>query len=325
MIFRKRNGYLFVLFAPNSRTQTPVMKIAFAVCATLIILTYSCKKSNDQANTPPVLTDTIIPPIAKVDTSTLLKLSWTYSMGAGGTVSDSAVEKWLYDDQRRIILDSSYDYYSQHLYSVTNTFLIDRYLSKTIVNDSGRSSLIANAIYYQHLKDRIDSMMQTSTGYGIQAGEDGSDVRYYYYNQAGRDSLERETQTSSRGAGPTILGLKYYYTGANLDSTINSDVQGTFKQVKYYSNGNRTMDELFSGGILVGQAHYTFSNIPSRGLYIINYDYNADLVSGMTASVPGGPLETETYSYQMDSANRVVAMISTRNGVVYQKQVYTYY
>ncbi len=299
------------------------MKIAFAICAMLIILTVSCKKSNDQINTPPVLTDTIKPPlIVKVDTSTLLKFSWTYSIGTGGTVSDSSVEKWVYDDQRRIILDSSYSYYSQHLFSVAYTYLSDRYLSKTVVNDSGRSTMIANATYYQHLKDRTDSMLQTSTGYGIQAGDDGSDVRYYYYNHAGLDSLERETQVDSRSSRPTILTLKYFYTSINLDSTVSIDDQGIFKWVKYYSNGNRTMDEMFSGGMLVGQAHYNFSNILSAGLYFINYNYNANLVSGMTASVPGGPLETETYTYQMDSVNRVVAMLSTRNGVVYQKQVY---
>ncbi len=45
------------------------MKTAFAIYATIIILTVSCKKSNDQINTPPV-TDTTKPPVVNVDTST---------------------------------------------------------------------------------------------------------------------------------------------------------------------------------------------------------------------------------------------------------------
>ena len=307
--------------------KTSVMKTAFPVCAALIILSVSCKKTNDQMNPPsPVTIDTTKPPVVKIDTSTLLKSSRTYSIDAGGTISgDSSLELWSYDDQRRMTMDSSYSYSAQHLWFATNTYLSDRYLTKLIVSDSGHLTEVVNSIYYQHLQNRTDSMTLTSTGYGQLAGQTGSNVSYYYYNAAGRDSLIKQTQNSSISAGPTISLLKYYYTGANLDSTINRYNQNVFVEVKYYSNGNRTMDELFSSGMLVGRANYTFSNVPSGGLYILNYNYNANLVSGMTASTPSSPVETETYTYQMDSVNRVVAMISTRNGVVYQKQVYTYY
>ena len=74
------------------------------------------------------------------------------------------------------------------------------------------------------------------------------------------------------------------------------------------------MDELFSSGMLVGQSNYTFSNVPSGGLYILNYDYNASLVSGMTASTPSSPVENRNIYISNGFVNRVVAMISTRNG-----------
>ena len=243
------------------------MKTAFAVCAALIILSVSCKKTNDQMNPPPpVPIDTTKPPVIKIDTSTLLKSSKTYSIGAGGAIGDSALEKWTYDDQRRITMDSNYSYSAQHLWFVTNTYLSDRYLSKVIVSDSGNLTEFVNSIYYQHLQNHTDSMTLTSTGYGQLAGQTGSNASYYYYNTAGRDSLVKQTQNSSISAGPTVSILKYYYTGANLDSTINSYSLNVFVEVKYYSNGNRTMDELFSSGMLVGRSNYTFSNVPSGDL-----------------------------------------------------------
>ena len=185
------------------------MKTAFAVCAALIILSVSCKKTNDQMNPPPpVPIDTTKPPVIKIDTSTLLKSSKTYSIGAGGTIGDSALEQWTYDDQRRIITDSNYSYAGQHLWFVTNTYLSDRYLSKVIVSDTGNLTEVSNSIFYQHLQNHTDSMTLTSIGYGQLAGQTGSNVSYYYYNAAGRDSLIKTNAKQQHQCGSNRFNIK---------------------------------------------------------------------------------------------------------------------
>ncbi len=100
------------------------MKIVFAIFTTLIILTVSCKKSNDQINTPPV-TDTTKPPVVNVDTSTLLKSDQEYSY-SGTVIVDSELTQWTYDDQRRIT-QKTYAFGSSND-TTRYTYLNDRYV-----------------------------------------------------------------------------------------------------------------------------------------------------------------------------------------------------
>jgi hypothetical protein len=84
------------------------MKFSFVICISLLMLSVSCKKSIDQPNTPPPVTDTTKPPVVQPDTSTLLKSVWYYYFdGTGTVVTDSSHEEWTYDDQRRILQQST--------------------------------------------------------------------------------------------------------------------------------------------------------------------------------------------------------------------------
>ena len=200
------------------------MKIAFAICMTLIILSVSCKKYNQQVNTAPAITDTSKPPVNNVDTSTLLKSSMTYNYDASGTVvTDSSLTQWRYDDQRRVVsMTSEAGGYQD---TAKYTYLNDHYTVNTHISYNGSVVLISNDIFYQHLKNRTDSIISTSTGYGAQAGNYSSSEIYFYYNQANQDSLEK-TFVSNNGAAPIALTLNYFYTGTNLDSTIARDNNG---------------------------------------------------------------------------------------------------
>jgi len=298
------------------------MKIPLAISAFLFLLSVSCKKSNEPTITPPVVTDTIKPPVIKVDTSTLLKSSWSYSYASSGTViTDSSNMNWKYDDQRRIIQQT--DYAGSHVDTFTYTYLNDRYISDFHVYDNGSPQLISSAVYYQHVKNRTDSVILTSTGYGSEAGQKGTSSTYYYYNQAGQDSLERNFQNNT-GQPQYITTINYYYTGTNLDSTTNRDTNGKLNDISYYSNGNHTVDNWYYSGIPGGVEHLSYTNIASGGLYVLFK--NPNLLSETTsAPLPASTIYTETYSYQMDSANRVVAMSMSTGGAIFLKQVFTYY
>jgi YD repeat-containing protein len=299
------------------------MKIVFAVCTTLIILSVSCKKYNQEVNIVPLVTDTVKPPVIKVDTSTLLKSNMTYNYDASGTVvTDSSLTQWKYDDQRRVVsMTSEAGGYQD---TAKYTYLNDHYTVNTHISYNGSVVLISNDIIYQHLKNRTDSIISTSTGYGAQAGNYSSSEIYFYYNQANQDSLEK-TFVSNNGAAPIALTLNYFYTGANLDSTVARDSNGYLTYVRYFKDGNETTFFWFSNGVQAGVEQFTYTNILTGGIYIVYR--NAKLMSGYTSiSIAPTTTFTETDTYQMDSANRVTAMLIYRNSSsLSQKQVFSYY
>ena len=299
------------------------MKIALTVCTALIILSVSCKKSNDQINTPPVVTDTIKPPVIKVDTSTLLKSSWVYSYDATGTaITDSAYQEWIYDDQRRIIQNTTNS--SNHIDSFSYTFLSDRYLVSWHSYNDRSLSVISNAIYYQHVKNRTDSILTIGKSYGVIAGQDANYFTYFYYNQANQDSLEKNTQIGVNGGGTYHTSINYYYTGASLDSTVSLGIDGKLSDVSYFLNGNRTVEKWYFSGTQAGIEQFTYSSIATGGLNVVFR--NDKLQSGYTSvTIPATTTYTGTYTYQMDSANRVKVMLTNINGNVTLKQVFTYY
>lgn len=299
------------------------MKIAFALCITLIILTVSCKKYNQQVNTTPVVTDTVKLPVVKPDTLSLLKSNIIYNYDASGTmVIDSLVTQWKYDDQRRIIFMSSEA--SGYRDTANYTYLNDRYIVDTHMSYNGDPVSISNDIFYQHLKNRTDSIISTSIGYGPQAGNYSSSEIYFFYNQANQDSLER-TISSNNGEVPATLTLNYFYTGTNLDSTVDRNSGGKLIDVKYFTDGNQISDFYYNDGVPAGALHFTYTNIPSGALY--NVYRNAQLMSGYTSvTIPATTTFVETDTYQMDSANRVTVMLIYRNSSsLTQKQVFTYY
>ena len=162
MILRKRNGYLSVPFVLNPAPKTHVMKIGFAICPVLFILTISCKKSNDQINTPPV-TDATKPPVVNVDTSTLLKSDQEYSY-SGTVIVDSELMQWNYDDRRRV---------TQKTYAFGNSndttryaYLNDRYTEIFEGHTNGSLRNISNSVYYLGINQRVDSILISSIGYG---------------------------------------------------------------------------------------------------------------------------------------------------------------
>ena len=299
------------------------MKIVFVLCMTLIILSVSCKKYNQEVNTTPVVTDTTKLPMNKLDTSTLLKLCWTYNYDTSGTVIvDSIHSQWTYDDQRRVIQTTSEAY--GYTDTLTYTYLNDRYITSENSYYNGSLVLATNSIFYQHLKNHTDSILSTSAGYGIQAGYHPDVTAYYYYNQANQDSLEK-TFYIDHGVVSFKYSLNYYYSGANLDSTVNRDNNGELTDLRYFTGGDQTTDYWYNNGVQAGVMHFSYSDIPAGGLYAIYR--TSRLMSGYTSvPIPGGSTFTEVDTYQMDSVNRVTAMLIYRNSSnLSQKQVFTYY
>jgi len=165
------------------------MKIAFAIFAALIILTASCKKTYDQINSPPVVIDTTKPPVIDTDTSTLLKSMREYSLN-GTIIVDSEFKQWVYDDQRRVI-QMSYAFGNSHD-TTRYTYLNDRYIETFNGYTNGSLRNITNSVYYPGLNGRVDSMLSSSIGYGMEAGSNFYTALYYYYNQQNQDTLEME-------------------------------------------------------------------------------------------------------------------------------------
>jgi hypothetical protein len=311
------------------------MKTEFVICATLIILTVSCKKSNDQINTPPV-TDTVKPPVINIDTSTLLKSDQEYSY-TGTVIVDSELKQWTFDDHRRI---------TQMTYAFVNsndttryTYLNDRYIATFDGYTKGSLRNISNTVYYLGPENRIDSILISTTGYGIEAGTNPNYATYYYYNQENQDTLEMHF-SGSQGARSLGDSINYFYTGVNLDSATAwfiDPVSGisVSHDIDYYSEGNLTSEFSYTNGILDGRSNITYTNIPTGGLYIADttpsgwppISYRRPyLMSENTGDSP--PLintQTYSYTYELDAANRVKTMIESTNGVVYQKHVFTYY
>ena len=298
------------------------MKIAFALCMTLLMFCISCKKSNE-INTIPVVIDTVKPPVTKPDTSALLKSCWTYNYDAGGTfITDSIHSQWTFDNQRRVVQTTSEAY--GYTDTMTYSYLNDRYITSENSYYNGSLVLATNTVFYQHLKNHTDSILSTSAGYGIQAGYLPDGATYFYYNQENLDSVEK-SYIIDHGAVSYRSSLNYYYTGENLDSTVNLDNNGKLTDLRYFTDGNQTADYWYNAGLQAGVEHFTYSNIPSGGLYIIYR--TSRLMSGYTSvSIPGGTIFTEVDTYQLDSANRPVVMLIYRNSnSVTQKQVFTYY
>lgn len=299
------------------------MKIAFTISMILIIMSVSCKKSNEQTNTDPVVVDTLKPPIIKADTSTLLKLSWTYNYDSTGTVIiDSNHTQWMYDNQRRIVQTASEAY--GYTDTLTYTYLNDRYTTSENSYYNGSLVLATNIIFYQHLKNHTDSVLATSAGYGVQAGYHPDVATYYYYNQTDLDSVEK-TYYIDHGVVSFNSSLNYFYTGTSLDSTAGRDGNGNLTFVNYFTNGNVKTNFWYSGGVLAGVANFSYTNIPSGGLFIVYR--NSNLWSGYTSvPVSGGTTFSENDTYQMDSTGRVTAMLIHRNSTsLSQKQVFIYY
>jgi len=277
-------------------------------------------KTTEQPNTPPVLNGTN-PPIIKADTSTLLKSSLTYDYDLNGTLVDSSFLQWTYDDQRRIVQHTEESAVYRDTFNYT--FLNDRYTEECHAYYNGSLELISNAIYYQHVKNRTDSSLTTATGYGIQAGQGGTSATYYYYNQAGQVNLEKEFQ-SYTGQPLYNVTTNYYYTGANLDSTISINSYNKITDVSYYSGGNLTVFKRYTPGVQEEIETNTYTNIPTGGLCFI-YG-NSQLISGSTyVTIPATSTQTSVRTYQLDAANRVVIGVLSRDGVPLQKQVFTYY
>jgi hypothetical protein len=303
------------------------MKIAFAIFTLMIILIVSCTKSDNQPNTNPILTDTLKPSVTKVDTSTLVKSRWIYYYDASGTViTDSTYDSLIYDNQRRYIQWSTANFKANHFDTVGWTFLSNRTLYSYRQYDKGSPEILSNATYYLNAKNLIDSMILTSKTFGVSAGQDAYAYKYYYYNKANQDSLEKESQGQYNGGPPYNSTLNYYYTGSNLDSTIDHDNLNEIDQVNYYSNGNNTAVKWYFGGVQAGIEQFTFSTIPSSGLYVLHA--NNELESGYTSvTIPANPSSSYTgvETYQIDSANRVRVRTLAVNGVLNEKDVYTYY
>jgi hypothetical protein len=301
------------------------MKIAFAICATLIFLTVSCKKSNDQINTPPV-TDTAKPPVINIDTSTLLKSDQEYSY-TGTAIVDSELKQWTYDDHRRI---------TQMTYAFVNsndttryTYLNDRYIETFDGYTKGSLRAISNTVYYLGPEDRVDSILSSTTGYGIEAGTNPNYATYIYYNQKNQDTLEMHFSTTL-GVPSLDYSVNYFYSGGNLDSAIVLDVfegqGGTLNYIKYvdyFSKGNLISQSEYDNNVLTYVTNYNYTNIPTGLLDITNTQFagilsyrNTNLISGFS---------TISFTYEQDPANRVTDMIWSVGGVAEQKHVFKYY
>jgi len=312
------------------------MKIAFAIFAALIILTVSCKKTNDQINPPPVVIDTTKPPVINTDTSTLLKSMREYSLN-GTVIVDSEFKQWVYDDQRRVI-QMSYAFGNSHD-TTWYTYLNDRYIETFNGYTNGSLRNITTSVYYLGLNGRVDNMLSSSVGYGMETGSNANYASYYYYNQQNQDTLEMEFNFF-QGVRTLEYSSNYFYTGANLDSGITrfmDPVSGitSFYYLDYYSNGNLTSQASYTHYVLDGEAKNTYTHIPTGGLYIANttpygfppFSYRRPNL--MAESVGDSPplINTQTYSYtyELDAANRVSSMTHSSNGVIDQKYVFTYY
>ncbi len=299
------------------------MKIALAICMTLIIITVSCKKSNDQANTVPVVTDPVKPPLVKPDTSTLLKSCWTYNYDAAGNITDDSIHnQWIFDDQRRIVQTASEG--NDYSDTLTYTYLNDRYMMNENSYYNGSLVLATNIVYYQHVRNHTDSILSKSAGYGVQAGYLPDGATYYYYNQTNQDSVEK-TYSIDHGIVSFRSSLNYYYTGANLDSTVFRDGNGKIMYVEYFSQGDPLSESNYLNDVVAGTITFTYSNIPTAGLFVMYR--TSKLMSGYTSvAMPSTINLIETDSYLVDSANRVTDMLIYRNSsTLSQKQVFTYY
>lgn len=337
------DSYEYICLIVNiSRSQTTVMKAPFALCTALIILSFSCKKTNDQINTHPV-NDTTKPPVVNVDTSTLLKSMREYGY-SGTIIVDSELMQWTYDDQRRMkqqtyAFGDSNDRIGNSNDTIRFTYLNDRYIQTFDGYTKGSLRAISNRVYYLGSKGRVDSIISSITGYGIEAGSNSSSATYYYYNQENQEILT--TGLSAIQGGSLEDSVNYYYTGMNLDSATEWNPNpypdpGMQKyRVSYFSDGNLTSQTYLSSDVFSsGVSTFTYTNIPIGGFFAgatlsptPPFFYPATkLLSGSTF-VPTVIVDVQTtlYTYELDAANRVTVMTSNTNGNPDYKKVFTYY
>jgi hypothetical protein len=302
------------------------MKIVFIICTTLIILSASCKKSNDQINTPPV-TDTIKPPVMNADTSTLLKSEIWYSYD-GASIGGSELYQYTYDDHRRIT-QKTITFGNSHD-TTRYTYLNDRSIETFDVYIDGSLTAISNTVYYLGPGNRVDSILSGTTGYGTEAGNNSTNATYFYYNQENQDSLEKHF--TNIGAASLLDSTSYFYTGVNLDSAIiRNESEGesgiiNYKKVSdYFSKGNLASQTEYLNGVLQHATSFTFTNIPIGGLH----NEEAQLIPAELSyySMPNliSSFGTTLYAYEQDAANRVTTMTISYGGVVGTKMVFTYY
>lgn len=299
------------------------MKIFFAICMTLIVLFISCKKSNEQTNTPPVVIDTVKPPLIKPDTSTLVKSSTIYNLDAAGiNPVDSTFYHWTYDNLRRIVNQTFAG--ANYTDTFSYTYLNDRYAVTSNAYLQGALALITHSIYFQQQKDHTDSIITTSVGYGVQAGVNTTTATYFYYNQSGQDSVEKSYNLISNSSN-FLYSVNNYYTGSNLDSTIGRDNNGKLTYIKYFTAGNMSAESIYSNDVQTGALSFTYSNVPSGGL-LLTLGASKLLTGYTSVAIPATTTFTETNTYQFDSANRVVIILRDHHGSSpNQKEVYTYY
>lgn len=299
------------------------MKIAFTIFATLVVLFISCKKSNEQTNTAPVVNDTIKPPVIKPDTSTLVKSSTIYNLDAAGiNPLDSTFYDWTYDNQRRIVHQTFAG--ASYTDTFNYTYLTDRYIVNSNAYLQGDLALVTNAIYFQQLKDHTDSIISTSIGYGVQAGVNTTTATYFYYNQSGQDSVEKSYNVINPSSYFSY-SVNNYYTGSNLDSTVGRDNNGKLTYVKYFTAGNMSAESTYNNDVQTGAVIFTYSDISSGGLFITLGA--SKLLTGYTSvTIPATTTFTESNTYQFDSANRVMVIMRDHHGISpNQKEVFTYY
>lgn len=333
--FSKKIPILECYICANFHSQTPVLKIAFVIFTALIVLTFSCKKSNDHINTPPGVADTTKPLVVNVDTSTLLKsqiiYSYAYDVSGKLTSFDSSKYQWIYDDQRRVT-QQTFAYVTRHnnandseLDVTTYTYLNDRYIKSTGQYINGSLKGISNTAYYGPLGHTDSIVLSSGT------------VAYYYYNQKNLDSLEMHFNYIF--GVPTLEdSIQYFYTGVNLDSIvytgINEGPAGNFTDAYHFSEGNLISYLSYSNGVLTSVTNYTSTNILSKKMCAADpvyfgapFDEKANYLISGSNSVVYYPTTTSSssFTYQQDAANRIATLVSSQDGKVWQKQVFTYY
>jgi hypothetical protein len=164
--------------------------------------------------------------------------------------------------------------------------------------------------------------LNCTTNPPVNKADNAYNATYYYYNQSGQVSLEKGFYTSTGDPGYETT-INYYYTGANLDSTVSFNLSDGMIYTSYYSGGNCTVSKIHTAA-QEEITTLTYSKIPTGGLCFI-YG-NAQLISGTTdVTIPATSTFTSTYTYQLDAANRVVVGLLSKGVLPAQKHVFTYY
>ncbi|HSZ32513.1 MAG TPA: hypothetical protein VK772_04335 [Puia sp.] len=291
------------------------MKIKSSAFIFSCIIFIACSKSNTKTDS----TQKII----ESDSSTLVKTAINYNLQADGiSAVDSSLYKYTYDDQRRIVEQTfaGLDFLDTLNYS----FLSDRYTMNSSAYLNGQLVSKTNEIYYQQIPGRTDSILSVTTGYGVQAGQNNKSLARLYYDQNNQDTLENNYSFTT-GVAVFNSSVNKYYTGSNLDSVTGRDIQGNLTYKDYYLNGNQTSALFYDNNVQTGVLTFTYSNIPSGGIYY--FVGSSNLLTGFTSfTIPSNTTITQSVTYQFDAANRVSVILRDNHGTSpNQKEVFTYY